>query len=150
MGAAVLVRHPDRPPFTGDDLLVASQLATHTALGMNKAVLYGREVSVADALQRTMLARWATTRRSCPGCCTPARETGRPWTVPGQPALPALGCDPAEHRQAGVVRTAAAPGPPDGDPGGLRACFHRCPHRRKISSRDGAGRSGGGRTSGRR
>ncbi|EFL20625.1 LOW QUALITY PROTEIN: putative membrane protein, partial [Streptomyces himastatinicus ATCC 53653] len=55
MGAAVLVRHPDRPPFTGDDLLVASQLATHTALGMNKAVLYGREVSVADALQRTML-----------------------------------------------------------------------------------------------
>ncbi|QLH19740.1 ATP-binding SpoIIE family protein phosphatase [Streptomyces sp. Rer75] len=55
MGAAVLVRHPDRPPFTGDDLLVASQLATHTALGMNKAVLYAREVSVADALQRTML-----------------------------------------------------------------------------------------------
>ncbi|WP_079152051.1 ATP-binding SpoIIE family protein phosphatase [Streptomyces sp. RTd22] len=55
MGAAVLVRHLDRPSFTGDDLLVASQLATHTALGMDKAVLYGREVSVADALQRTML-----------------------------------------------------------------------------------------------
>ncbi|MET7903685.1 ATP-binding SpoIIE family protein phosphatase [Streptomyces sp. NPDC005355] len=55
MGAAVLVRHPDRPAFTGDDLLVASQLATHTALGMNKAVLYGREADVADALQRTML-----------------------------------------------------------------------------------------------
>ncbi|MBL1101161.1 ATP-binding SpoIIE family protein phosphatase [Streptomyces coffeae] len=55
LGAAVLLRNADRPAFTGDDLLVASQLATHTALGMNKAVLYGREASVADALQRTML-----------------------------------------------------------------------------------------------
>ncbi|MCF3130045.1 SpoIIE family protein phosphatase [Streptomyces olivochromogenes] len=55
MGSVVLIRGPDRPPFTGDDLLVASQLATHTALGMDKALLYGREASVADALQRTML-----------------------------------------------------------------------------------------------
>ncbi|WP_078655737.1 SpoIIE family protein phosphatase [Streptomyces fulvoviolaceus] len=55
MGSIVLVRGPGRPDFTYDDLLVASQLATHTALGIQKAVLYAREASVADALQRTML-----------------------------------------------------------------------------------------------
>ncbi|MER7480213.1 SpoIIE family protein phosphatase [Streptomyces sp. NPDC126510] len=55
MGSVVLVRRPDRPPFTEDDLLVASQLATHTALGVDKAALYLRETSVAAALQRTML-----------------------------------------------------------------------------------------------
>ncbi|MFI6032833.1 SpoIIE family protein phosphatase [Streptomyces sp. NPDC051315] len=55
MGSVVLARGPGRPPFTPDDLLVASQLATHTALGVDKAVLYGREASVANALQRTML-----------------------------------------------------------------------------------------------
>ncbi|KUN39652.1 serine/threonine protein phosphatase [Streptomyces longwoodensis] len=55
MGSVTLLRGADRPPFTGDDLLVASQLATHTALGIDKAVLYAREASVADALQRTML-----------------------------------------------------------------------------------------------
>ncbi|MBI0295487.1 SpoIIE family protein phosphatase [Streptomyces sp. PRKS01-29] len=55
IGAAVFVRRPDRPPFEPDDLLVAAQLATHTALGVDKAVLYGREVYIADELQRTML-----------------------------------------------------------------------------------------------
>ncbi|MEU6377227.1 SpoIIE family protein phosphatase [Streptomyces sp. NPDC046909] len=55
MGSVVLVRGPGRRAFTPDDLLVASQLATHTALGIHKAVLYAREASVADALQRTML-----------------------------------------------------------------------------------------------
>ncbi|SDP71049.1 Serine phosphatase RsbU, regulator of sigma subunit [Streptomyces sp. cf386] len=55
MGSVVLLREPDRPDFSEDDLLVASQLATHTALGIDKAVLYAREASVADALQRTML-----------------------------------------------------------------------------------------------
>ncbi|MEU3876245.1 SpoIIE family protein phosphatase [Streptomyces sp. NPDC029704] len=55
IGAAVFVRRLDRPPFEGDDLLVAAQLATHTALGVDKAVLYGREVYIADELQRTML-----------------------------------------------------------------------------------------------
>jgi serine phosphatase RsbU (regulator of sigma subunit)/anti-sigma regulatory factor (Ser/Thr protein kinase) len=55
MGSLVLVRGPCRADFTADDLLVASQLATHTALGIHKAVLYAREASVADALQRTML-----------------------------------------------------------------------------------------------
>ncbi|MDF9815356.1 SpoIIE family protein phosphatase [Streptomyces sp. SPB162] len=55
IGAAVLLRRPDRPPFESDDLLVAAQLATHTALGVDKAVLYGREAYIADALQREML-----------------------------------------------------------------------------------------------
>ncbi|WP_336605880.1 ATP-binding SpoIIE family protein phosphatase [Streptomyces sp. BA2] len=55
IGAAVFLRRPDRPAFEGDDLLVAAQLATHSALGIDKAVLYGREAYIADELQRTML-----------------------------------------------------------------------------------------------
>jgi serine phosphatase RsbU (regulator of sigma subunit)/anti-sigma regulatory factor (Ser/Thr protein kinase) len=55
IGAAVLLRRADRSPFEADDLLVAAQLATHTALGVDKAVLYGREAYIADALQREML-----------------------------------------------------------------------------------------------
>ncbi|MEW2069158.1 SpoIIE family protein phosphatase [Streptomyces sp. NPDC007346] len=55
IGAAVFVRSPERPPFEASDLLVAAQLATHTALGIDKAVLYGREAYIADELQRTML-----------------------------------------------------------------------------------------------
>ncbi|MEV5611935.1 SpoIIE family protein phosphatase [Streptomyces sp. NPDC052225] len=55
IGAAVFLRRPDRPAFDADDLLVAGQLATHSALGIDKAVLYGREAYIADELQRTML-----------------------------------------------------------------------------------------------
>jgi serine phosphatase RsbU (regulator of sigma subunit)/anti-sigma regulatory factor (Ser/Thr protein kinase) len=55
IGAAVFLRRPERPPFEQDDLLIAAQLATHTALGVDKAVLYGREAYIADELQRTML-----------------------------------------------------------------------------------------------
>ncbi|MET9385986.1 ATP-binding SpoIIE family protein phosphatase [Streptomyces sp. NPDC002928] len=55
VGTVVLLRRRDRPAFTCDDLLVAAQLATHTALGVQKAVMYGHEASVADTLQRTML-----------------------------------------------------------------------------------------------
>ncbi|PRH76891.1 serine/threonine protein phosphatase [Streptomyces solincola] len=55
IGAAVFLRRPDRAPFEPGDLLVAAQLATHTALGIDKAVLYGREAYIADELQRTML-----------------------------------------------------------------------------------------------
>ncbi|MEV0257440.1 SpoIIE family protein phosphatase [Streptomyces sp. NPDC050732] len=55
IGAAVFLRRPDRPAFETDDLLVAAQLATHSALGIDKAVLYGREAYIADELQRTML-----------------------------------------------------------------------------------------------
>ncbi|MFM9372067.1 SpoIIE family protein phosphatase [Streptomyces sp. Da 82-17] len=55
IGAAVFLRRPERAAFEQDDLLVAAQLATHTALGIDKAVLYGREAYIADELQRTML-----------------------------------------------------------------------------------------------
>ncbi|MGW0362254.1 SpoIIE family protein phosphatase [Streptomyces sp. NPDC002990] len=55
IGAAVFLRSPERPAFEQNDLLVAAQLATHTALGIDKAVLYGREAYIADELQRTML-----------------------------------------------------------------------------------------------
>ncbi|MGW7249685.1 ATP-binding SpoIIE family protein phosphatase [Streptomyces decoyicus] len=55
MGTVALLRGAERIAFTGDDLLVASQLATHTAFGVDKAALYGHEASLADALQLTML-----------------------------------------------------------------------------------------------
>ncbi|WP_320778764.1 ATP-binding SpoIIE family protein phosphatase [Streptomyces sp. CRN 30] len=55
IGAALFLRHPEREAFEQDDLLVAAQLATHSALGIDKAVLYGREAYIADELQRTML-----------------------------------------------------------------------------------------------
>lgn len=55
IGAAVFLRRADRAAFESNDLLVAAQLATHTALGIDKAVLYGREAYIADELQRTML-----------------------------------------------------------------------------------------------
>ncbi|MFJ6695787.1 SpoIIE family protein phosphatase [Streptomyces sp. NPDC091272] len=55
IGAAVFLRRPERAAFEANDLLVAAQLATHTALGIDKAVLYGREAYIADELQRTML-----------------------------------------------------------------------------------------------
>ncbi|WP_405595394.1 SpoIIE family protein phosphatase [Streptomyces sp. NBC_01092] len=55
IGTAVFLRHPERPAFEPDDLLAAAQLATHSALGIDKAVLYGREAFIADELQRTML-----------------------------------------------------------------------------------------------
>ncbi|MFI6526041.1 ATP-binding SpoIIE family protein phosphatase [Streptomyces uncialis] len=55
IGAAIFLRRPDRPAFDSEDLLVAAQLATHSALGIDKAVLYGREAYIADELQRTML-----------------------------------------------------------------------------------------------
>nr|WP_309475059.1 SAV_2336 N-terminal domain-related protein [Streptomyces parvulus] len=55
IGAAVFLRQSNRPVFDADDLLVAGQLATHSALGIDKAILYGREAYIADKLQRTML-----------------------------------------------------------------------------------------------
>ena len=54
-GAALFVRRADQPSYEHEDLLVAAQLATHTALAIDKAVLYGREAFIADELQRTML-----------------------------------------------------------------------------------------------
>ncbi|MPY54246.1 SpoIIE family protein phosphatase [Streptomyces sp. K1PN6] len=55
IGAALFLRRPERMAFEQDDLLVAAQLATHSALGIDKAVLYGREAYIADELQRRML-----------------------------------------------------------------------------------------------
>ncbi|WP_437075458.1 SpoIIE family protein phosphatase [Streptomyces sp. enrichment culture] len=55
VGAAVFLRSSDRVAFEPDDLQVAAQLATQAALGIDKAVLYGREAYAADQLQRSML-----------------------------------------------------------------------------------------------
>ncbi len=55
MGVALFLRRAERIPFAADDLLIAGQLATHSALGIDKAVLYGHEAHIADELQRTML-----------------------------------------------------------------------------------------------
>ncbi|MFF6778970.1 SpoIIE family protein phosphatase [Streptomyces sp. NPDC012637] len=55
IGTAVFLRRPERSGFGPNDLLGANQLATQTALGIDKAVLYGREASIADELQRRML-----------------------------------------------------------------------------------------------
>ncbi|MFK3736014.1 PP2C family protein-serine/threonine phosphatase, partial [Streptomyces sp. NPDC088090] len=55
IGAVVFLRRAEQPLFNSDDLLVGGQMATHTALGIDKAVLYGREAYIADELQRMML-----------------------------------------------------------------------------------------------
>ncbi|MEV4194993.1 hypothetical protein AB0J65_26905, partial [Streptomyces toxytricini] len=55
IGAAVFLRSAERPAFEDNDLLIAAQLVNQTALGIDKAVLYGREAYIADELQRTML-----------------------------------------------------------------------------------------------
>ncbi|MDI5904192.1 MULTISPECIES: ATP-binding SpoIIE family protein phosphatase [Streptomyces] len=57
IGAALFLRNPDRRPFDDDDLLVAAQLATHSALGIDKTVLDGRQALIAGELQRRMLPR---------------------------------------------------------------------------------------------
>ncbi|WP_445194897.1 SpoIIE family protein phosphatase [Streptomyces sp. CB02009] len=55
IGAVVFLRHPERNAFTPADVLVGGQLATQAALGIDKAMLFGREAYIADELQRTML-----------------------------------------------------------------------------------------------
>ncbi|MFE1175445.1 SpoIIE family protein phosphatase [Streptomyces sp. NPDC058773] len=55
IGTVAFLRGADRSTFTTDDLLVASQLATHTAFGVDEPVPDSSEASVADALQLTML-----------------------------------------------------------------------------------------------
>ncbi|MEU1648680.1 hypothetical protein ACH46N_04150 [Streptomyces pristinaespiralis] len=57
LGAAVFIRDPDRPAFDTPDLLVAAQLGTQTALGIDKAGLYGAQAQIADGLQHLMLPR---------------------------------------------------------------------------------------------
>ncbi|MER8045988.1 ATP-binding SpoIIE family protein phosphatase [Streptomyces sp. NPDC094032] len=55
IGAAVFLRSPERGAFEPNDLLVAAQLATHTALSVDKALLDGQGAYIADELQRIML-----------------------------------------------------------------------------------------------
>ncbi|WP_405816783.1 SpoIIE family protein phosphatase [Streptomyces sp. NBC_00040] len=55
IGAAVFLRSPGRFSFEQNDLLLAAQLATQTALGIEKATLYNRESYIADELQISML-----------------------------------------------------------------------------------------------
>ncbi len=55
IGVAVFLRGNERSSFDPNDLLVAAQLVTHTALSLDKAVLYGREAYIAGELQRAML-----------------------------------------------------------------------------------------------
>ncbi|WP_435846110.1 ATP-binding SpoIIE family protein phosphatase [Streptomyces huasconensis] len=55
IGAALFLRRPERTAFEAEDLQVAAQLATHSALGVDRAVLYGREAYLADEVQRAML-----------------------------------------------------------------------------------------------
>ncbi|MEU7074021.1 SpoIIE family protein phosphatase [Streptomyces narbonensis] len=55
IGTLVFRRRPERHAFEQDDLQVAAQLATHTALSIDKAALYDQGAYIADELQRTML-----------------------------------------------------------------------------------------------
>ncbi|MGA5564227.1 SpoIIE family protein phosphatase [Streptomyces platensis] len=55
LGTVALLRAAGRAAFTADDLLVAAQLATHTALGVEASMPSGHEASAADALQLRML-----------------------------------------------------------------------------------------------
>ncbi|WP_432143605.1 ATP-binding SpoIIE family protein phosphatase [Streptomyces sp. bgisy084] len=55
LGSVALLRAAGRPAFTSDDLLVAAQLATHTAFGADASMPHGPETSAADALQLRML-----------------------------------------------------------------------------------------------
>lgn len=55
VGAVVFLRNRERARFDPEDLQVGAQLTTQTALGIDKALLYGRHAYVADELQRTML-----------------------------------------------------------------------------------------------
>ncbi|MFJ6251838.1 MULTISPECIES: SpoIIE family protein phosphatase [unclassified Streptomyces] len=55
IGAAVFLRRPERAGFEPNDLLVVAQLATQTAIGIDKASLYDQGADLVDELQRTML-----------------------------------------------------------------------------------------------
>ncbi|WP_102514975.1 SpoIIE family protein phosphatase [Streptomyces chartreusis] len=55
IGTALFLCNPERRAFQEDDLLVAAQLATHSALSIDRTALNGREAFIADELQRRML-----------------------------------------------------------------------------------------------
>ncbi|MET8102257.1 SpoIIE family protein phosphatase [Streptomyces sp. NPDC005236] len=54
IGAALFLRQPERLAFEADDLLVAAQLATHSALSIENSIA-NFDASLSDELQRTML-----------------------------------------------------------------------------------------------
>ncbi|MFH9891596.1 SpoIIE family protein phosphatase [Streptomyces luteogriseus] len=79
IGTALFLRDPERRAFEDDDLLVAAQLATHSALGIDKTALDGRQALIAGELQRRMLPE---TLPRCTGVrlasrYLPAAETAR-------------------------------------------------------------------------
>ncbi|MGW1597564.1 PP2C family protein-serine/threonine phosphatase, partial [Streptomyces sp. NPDC002343] len=55
IGAALFLRRPDRLAFETEDLLVAAQLATHSALGVDRTMADRYTANIAGELQRTML-----------------------------------------------------------------------------------------------
>ncbi|MFD7772252.1 SpoIIE family protein phosphatase [Streptomyces sp. NPDC059787] len=55
IGVALVLRGPERIPFEADDLLVAAQLATHSALGVDRTVRDRYTANIAGELQRKML-----------------------------------------------------------------------------------------------
>ncbi|MFF8931522.1 SpoIIE family protein phosphatase [Streptomyces longwoodensis] len=55
IGAALFLRHPERFAFDTEDLLVAAQLATHSALGVDRTTADTYTAHIAGELQRTML-----------------------------------------------------------------------------------------------
>ncbi|WP_329529688.1 SpoIIE family protein phosphatase [Streptomyces sp. NBC_01462] len=55
VGTVLFLRLEHRAAFEPDDLLVAAQMATHSALGVDRALLYKHESSLAGELQRKML-----------------------------------------------------------------------------------------------
>jgi anti-sigma regulatory factor (Ser/Thr protein kinase) len=55
LGCAMLLRRPERGPFSEVDVLTACQLAAQTSLGVDNARLLRGEATIADALQRSML-----------------------------------------------------------------------------------------------
>lgn len=56
MGAAVLVRVGDSPPFEQQDVLMAQDLVGRAAIGLDNARRYAREHGIAVELQRALLA----------------------------------------------------------------------------------------------
>ncbi len=55
LGNVILLRRGDRPAFEEMDVATAEELARRAAVCMENAVLYRRELRIADTLQRTML-----------------------------------------------------------------------------------------------
>lgn len=55
LGALSLVNAGDRPPHTADEVETAAEVARRAALALDNARLYGRQLKVAETLQRSLL-----------------------------------------------------------------------------------------------